>query len=262
MFLPMFTFIAVFGLTPNYHLLWPLPAYLGLTVLMAGIMVQDTNRVVRFYRTRAPWIAGGALAALGLTVVLGSYGIPGIPHAQEIYGWDDVAQRARQERQKLPAGSFYLAVGGRPYPFPSQLALRLADPEEVHSSALLGLDVLNYRYWDHPEQLLGKAAVLVMEDGMQNPAMQAIVARSFQTVEAAGEVKVAVGKFPWIRQRSVRFLIYRGYGYRGPQNDPVVHKTNRENDQRGRSAAGSASAAPAAWLPRNECTASCCPKRS
>jgi dolichol-phosphate mannosyltransferase len=217
-FLPMSAFFAVFGMTPHHHLLWPMPAYVGLTVLMAGVVVGGQGRVARFYRVRVRWVAGGALAALLVVLGLGSGGMPGMPHAQEFFGWNEVARRAWQERQHLPAGSFYLAIGIRSYPFPSQLALHLGDPEDVRTGTLIGEDILNYRFWDHPEQLTGKDGVLILEDGLQNAAMLAILGREFESVEPAGEVDVPVGKMPFTRPRRLRFLFYRAHAYRGPQS--------------------------------------------
>lgn len=214
-FLPTFAFVALFGLTPNYHLLWPLPAYLGLTVLMAGVMVRGAGRVAGFYQLRVRWVAGVALAAVLLTPVYECFGMPGIPHAPELYGWDAVADRARRELRQLPAGSFCLALGVRPYPFPSQLALHLDAPELVRAGTLLGRDVLNYRFWDHPERLVGKDAVVVLQDWAEAPATVANLAKCFRAVEPAGEVTAPVGRIPLLRERRVRFLFYRAYGYRG-----------------------------------------------
>jgi hypothetical protein len=228
MFLPTFAFIGLFGLTPNYHVLWPLPAYLGLTLLMAGLMARGGNRIARFYQAWARWLAGAGVAALILTLVLVGYGTPGIPHRQDLYGWDEVATRVQEERQDLSAGSFYLAIGSHSYSFPSQLAFHLAAPEEVRAATLIGVEVLNYRFWDHPEQLVGKDAVLVMEDGQENSRRLRILAKYFRSLEAAGEMNVPVTGIPLVPESCMRFLFYRAYGYRGPQ--PIVAAS--DGDQR------------------------------
>ena len=116
----------------------------------------------------------------------------------------------------MPVGSFYLAVGTRSYPFPSQLALHLADPERVHAASLVGRGALNYRYWDHPERLLGRDAVVVLEDYLDNAARLADVARCFESVEPAEDVSVSVGRIPLLPDRRVHFLFCRAHGYRGP----------------------------------------------
>jgi hypothetical protein len=141
--------------------------------------------------------------------------IPKITPLRETYGWDEVASRAKAQREGLPEGSFYLAIGNRSYPFPSQLAFHLNAPDQVHAADLLNIEALQYRFWDNPEKLVGKDAVIVLEGGRDQAWLLSILGYHFQAVEPAGELVVPVGKIPLTAKRQLRFLFYRGHGYRG-----------------------------------------------
>jgi dolichol-phosphate mannosyltransferase len=215
MFLPMFGFFGMFGFTPSYHLLWGLPAYLALTVLMAGVLARGENRLAQLFA--ANWKPMVAVASVMVVIMVfhASCVIPGIPPLRETYGWDEAAARAKAERDRLPPGSFYLAIGNRSYPFPSQLAFHLNAPNEVHATNLLNVDGLQYRFWENPGQLVGRDAVIVLEAGANRPWILRILETYFQSIESAGELVVPVGKFPVAAKRKVRFLFYRGHGYHG-----------------------------------------------
>ena len=128
---------------------------------------------------------------------------------------------AKAERSALPEGSFYLAIGNRSYPFPSQLALHLACPEQVLGTNLLDIDGLQYRFWADPEQYVGKDALVVLEGGQGNAWMLKILANYFESIHPAGELVVPVAKIPLGPRREVRFLFYRAFGYRGPETKTV-----------------------------------------
>lgn len=252
LFLPMIAFFWAFGFTPSYHVLWALPAYLTLTVLMAGAMVRAETGIARLYRDRMKWIGAVAACVLALGVTHAAWVVPGISPLRETYGWDEIAARAKTERAILLAsqasqskkaedrglriedrisldspssildpqsshGVFYLAIGNRSYPCPSQLAFHMNDPENVHGSSLLGIRNLQYQFWSDPDRLRGQDAVIVLESGTGNPWTLSIVAKHFQSVEPAGEFIFPVGKLPFGVKRQRRFLFYRAYGYRGLQ---------------------------------------------
>ena len=259
MFLPMIAFFWAFGFTPSYHVLWALPAYLSLTVLMAGAMVRAETFVARLYRDRIKWVGAVAGCVLVLGVSHAAWVVPGISPLRETYGWDEIAARAKAERAALLAshpvvarspdhamhvvarsgdrattmgsgdrakmgdapGPFYLAIGNRSYPCPSQLAFHLNEPENVHGTSLLGIRNLQYQFWSNPEQLRGQDAVVVLESGKNDEWTLSIVGRHFQSVEPAGELILPVGKLPFGRKREVRYLFFRAYGYRGLQKADV-----------------------------------------
>src|SRR5438034_2727 len=78
LFLPMIGFFWLFGFTPSYHVLWALPAYLSLTVLMAGAVVGGQTMVARLYRDRIKWIGAAAACVLVLSVSHAAWVLPGI----------------------------------------------------------------------------------------------------------------------------------------------------------------------------------------
>jgi len=248
LFLPMIAFFWAFGFTPSYHVLWALPAYLSLTVLMAGAVVRQETLIARFYRNWIRGIVAVAICVLALGVTHAAWVIPGISPLRETYGWEEIVARAKAERDTLlltksdqeshPAhtidvekfsdfgfrisdfpqgGVFYLAIGNRSYPCPSQLAFHLNDPENVHGSSLLGIRNLQYQFWSDPEKLRGQDAVIVLESGTGNPWTLTILAKHFQSIEPAGDIVLSIGKLPFGPKRQRRFFFYRARGYRGVQ---------------------------------------------
>lgn len=253
LFLPMIGFFWMFGFTPSYHVLWALPAYLSLTVLMAGAVVQAQTPVARFYRDHIKWIGAAAGCVMVVCVSHAAWVLPGISPLRETYGWDQITARAKTERDTLltsrvasapgaasgashgpghastndtasntslendPAGVFYLAIGNRSYPIPSQLAFHLNAPEQVHGSSLFGIRNLQYQYWSHPDELRGQDAVVVLESGINDAWICSMIAAHFQSVEPAGELLLPIGKLPFGKKRQVRYLFFRAQGYRGVQ---------------------------------------------
>jgi hypothetical protein len=242
LFLPMIAFFWAFGFTPSYHVLWALPAYLSLTVLMAGAVVRQETFIARFYRNWIRGVVAVAVCVLALGVTHAAWVIPGISPLRETYGWEEIAARAKADREILLAsraalasgaasgasdgpglfedhGTFFLAIGNRSYPCPSQLAFHLNDPESVHGSSLLGIRNLQYQFWSDPEKLRGQDAVIVLESGTGNPWTLTILAKHFQSIEPAGDIILSIGKLPFGTKRQRRFFFYRARGYRGVQED-------------------------------------------
>jgi dolichol-phosphate mannosyltransferase len=201
------------GCTPSFHLLWPLPAYLGLTVAMAGAVAGRVDRVARWYKDRNAWLVGSGACMAVLVGWHGAWVLPGIPPLRESYGWDEVADRARAVRDTMPEDSFYLAAGGRPYASASQLAFHLKTPSQVYGQNLIGMEGLQYRYWANPAQLAGNDAVVVVAGEDQFKNVQTSLEQYFVWVEPVDHLLVPVGRFsPWPRH-PLQFKIYRAYGY-------------------------------------------------
>jgi hypothetical protein len=217
-FAPTAAFFSALGWTPSFHLLWPLPAYLGLTVAMAGALAGQHDRVARFYRKRWRWVAGVGGSVAVLAGLHAACVLPGLPPLRETYGWDEVASRSRALLDTLPEGSFYLAAGGRPYPPASQLAFHLGTPFQVHGQNLLGGEALQYRFWADPRRLAGKDAVVVVEGGDPAGRFRQGLLPFFERVGPAHDLVVPVGRLAPLPRRSLRFTLYRAHGYRVPPN--------------------------------------------
>jgi hypothetical protein len=212
-FAPAAVFFLLMGWTPSFHLLWPLPAYLGLTVAMAGAVVHSADRISRFYAARRAWLA--STMAIGL-VMAGLYAdrcIPWFPTIHGPYGWDDVATRARRELERLPADSFYVGLGRSTYWCASELAFHLQDPERVHGNNVFGREALQYRYWSDPAELIGRDAVVVVDD--YNPAGHTLplLRMWFDQVEPAGEVVVPQPPYSWSHHDVLHVALFRAHGY-------------------------------------------------
>jgi dolichol-phosphate mannosyltransferase len=212
-FAPMFAFFFALSWTRSIHLLWPLPAYMGLTVLMSGTVVQSEDRLPSFYSRHARAFAGTATVALVLAIVHLWIGFPGIPTSRDIQGWDQVARRARELRATLPPGSFYLGLGKR-YLCPSQLSYHLNAPSEVHGKNLLGEDCLAFNYWSDPPSLKGKDAIVVVPDPDKDPSMGKLRER-FESVTPLEEIVVDEGRSR--RGNPIRFGLFSARGYIPPE---------------------------------------------
>jgi len=213
-FVPTAAFFFVLGWTPSWHLLWSLPAYLGLTVAMAGALAKPRDRLSRFYGNRLGWLVG--LEACGVVAIAlhGVVVLPGVPPMREIYGWDQVAQLSQALQATLPEGSFYMTAGGRAYPSTSQLAFHLQAPSRVIGQHLFGLEALEYRFWANPEQLEGKDAVVVIPGEVPANFHQEFLLPFFQAVEPAGKLSPPVGTMACWSNATSPFTLFVAHGYR------------------------------------------------
>jgi dolichol-phosphate mannosyltransferase len=213
-FAPMAAFFFVIGWTPSWHVLWSLPAYLALTVAMAGALADVTGSVARFYRLHWRWLVGLELCGIVLIVLHGAMVLPGIKPLRETYGWDQAADLSRSLCATLPAGSFFMTAGGRTYPSTSQLAFHLARPQDVFGPNLVGQEALQYRFWADPQRLAGKDAVIVVEGDVPASFGQSMLEPYFQTVELSNKLTVPAGKFGSLSSARVHFTLFVAHGYR------------------------------------------------
>lgn len=215
-FAPTAIFFLCMGFTPSFHVLWPLPAFLGLTVLMAGTMASGAGRLAAFYRTRWPWLvtaAGAFLLALALNV---DRLVPYAGPLREAAGWSEAAARCRDLISTLPPHSFYMTVGGRPYVPTSLLAFQLDDPADVYGQNLIGWPALQYRFWADLDALAGRDAVVVVPGGDPLGGARKALAEHFRRVESAGELRVPIGPAGRSPERAVAFAFFRAWDYRPP----------------------------------------------
>jgi dolichol-phosphate mannosyltransferase len=203
-FAPMMAFFAAVSWTMPTHVLWPLPCWLGLTVLMAGMMSEGGETIAFAYRRAAPWIAGVMAMVAVLASIHGAFLLPKIPPPSPTHGWDVVAVRVRELRAELPEGNFVVGLGKK-YFVASQLAFHLNAPFEVYGRPVLGQQELQYNFWTDPNALAGRDAAIVVEVGHEDAA---VLARSFRSVEAAGDLVV-----PLRGGKPLRFRLFRGRGY-------------------------------------------------
>ncbi len=212
-FAPMATFFFLLGWTPSWHVLWSLPAYLALTVAMAGALAEQPDAVSRFYRAHWAWPVG--LGTLGVVVLVlhGVFVLPGVPPLRETYGWDRAAELSRSLRTTLPEGSFYVTACGRPYTSTSELAFHLGTPFQVFGQNLIGEEALQYRFWADPQKLAGKDAVIVIEGPLSENDARAALLPHFQTIEPAAWLTVPLGKLEFWSNRRVQFSLYVAHGY-------------------------------------------------
>ncbi len=220
-FAPMFVAFLGISFFRNAHLLWPGPAHLSLALLMAGVLAAPEGRIATFYSRRWMVPACGLVALMVLAAAHLVWFLPGISPARHVYGWEQVAAAAREERAKLGPRAFYLGLG-RKYTTTSLLAFHVNAPLEVHGATLLGEKSLQYDYWSRPAELAGRDAVVVFEDSDKwNYVIRRLEAQ-FARVELVREVSVDVGrplgKHPF---RPRKWLIYAARDYRPPTGPAV-----------------------------------------
>jgi len=214
--LPMvLVFWAISFFRPS-HVLWPMAAYFGVIVVMAGVVAEEAGSIARFYgRYRTGFIALSGVGLLAFGIHLAWF-LPWFSPIQGPYGWQEVAARANGVRAGLPETSFYLAIG-RKYTVASQLAYHLNRPHDVHGANLVGEPALQYGYWCKPADVAGRDAVVVVEDleGRLEESL-ARVRPCFNSLDPAGTVTVPVGRSTLRPTPPLVFQLYVGRGYRPP----------------------------------------------
>jgi dolichol-phosphate mannosyltransferase len=209
--LPLLFFFFCIGFKRSTHVFWPLPAWIGLSILMGGTLARAGGRIVEFYRVRWPILAAVSSVALGVALVHAVRPLPGLPPMRSLYGWEAICRRAEALRAPLPPGSFYLGIGRR-YLCPAQLAFHLNAPAEVQAKNLLGEDGLQFAYWANLSELKGRAAVIVSEADWA-PQLEDQLRRCFDRVEKAGELPALPHPDRPPGPKEERYIFHVGYGY-------------------------------------------------
>ncbi len=210
---PMLLFFAAISFMRVVHLMWPMPAYLALTVAMAGSLVLLEDRVSRITAAARPWLLGIPATAVLVASLHAAFFFPGLSPFAGLYGWPEVAGRVRSIREKLPPDSFILGLG-RKYTCPSQLAFHLRAPFDVQGKNAMGSGGSQYDFWQEDARLEGKDAVIVVEDGDRLPGMLAALRARFASVEPAGDLSVPVGRATLLKTPPLRFFFFTARGYK------------------------------------------------
>jgi hypothetical protein len=180
---------------------------------MAGALSNWRDRLSGFYRARWGYLGLTILALAAFACLHAALVIPGLRPLRETYGWDEVAEKSRALRATLPAESFYMAVGWRPYVSASELAFHLDQPDQVYGQNLIGRQALQYAFWANPQQLIGKDAVVVVEDGDPNGDVGEILQHYFKVVDPPSQLMVSIGKISFLPRATSRFTLYRARAY-------------------------------------------------
>jgi len=210
---PIFLTFWIISFRRPAHVLWPLPGYLGIVIVMAGIAAEGAGPVARFYARGRNGLIALSLVMLVAAGVHLAWFLPWLSPLQGPYGWEQVAAKAREVRSTLPESAFYMGLG-RKYTCTSQLAYQLNQPYDVHGDNLVGAKALQYTYWADPSALAGRDAVIVIESRSRARQYEPMVSSHFDSLEKVGEVVVPVGRRPINPEEPLTFLLYRARGYR------------------------------------------------
>jgi hypothetical protein len=214
-FVPMVAFFFVVSSFRFIHLMWPMPAFLSLTVLMAGEAAKAEGRVARFYSGGRGWLGGIAAAAFALGALHLAFFLPGLSPAPGMYGWDQVAAKARELRQGMPEGTFYLGLG-RNTPAPASWR-STSRPFDVRRKNLVGEMGRSTTTPPGP----GHDAVVVLEEGQRSKSSVEQIKSVLTSVEPGGDLIMPVGRHPLLEVKPLRFRFFRcrGYNPRPPPKD-------------------------------------------
>jgi dolichol-phosphate mannosyltransferase len=206
-FAPMVVFFGALSWRTPTHTLWPLPAWLSLTVAMAGMIADASDRVSKFYARFGSWVVGASLALLFFACLHMVVFFPKIPMPSPIHGWASVAARVKDLRAELPEGSFILGLG-RKYIVTALLAWHLRAPFDVYGGTPLGESSNQYDYWTDVKQLEGRDAAVLLESWKGENEVKKHLIKAFRALEPAGEVVV-----PLPAGEPLKFTLYRARGY-------------------------------------------------
>jgi hypothetical protein len=200
------------GFLRSTHVFWPLPGWLGLSILSGGFLAQAAGRIAPLYRAHWRILAAVTTVAFGVGVAHAVQPLPGLSPLHNIDGWKEICGRAVALRSPLPSGSFYMGVGKR-YLCAAQLAFHLNAPAEVHAKNLLGEEGLQFAYWANLETLRGKDAVIVSESDWSQRLLELLRER-FDRVEEVPD-PVIVGHPGHSRgSKEERYIFHVAHGYR------------------------------------------------
>lgn len=210
---PIFLAFWIVSFRRPAHVLWPLPGYLGVLVVMSGAAAEAAGAVTRIYARNRNVLVALSLVVLVAVGIHLAWFLPWLSPFQGPYGWEEVAAKAREVRSTLPESAFYMGLG-RKYTCTSQLAYQLNLPYAVHGDNLVGAKALQYTYWADPPALAGRDAVVVIESRSRARQYEPIVRTYFDSLEMVGEVVVPIGRRPLKPEDPLTFLLYRARGYR------------------------------------------------
>jgi dolichol-phosphate mannosyltransferase len=210
--LPIFLLFFGVGFVRSTHVFWPLPAWIGLTILSGGFLAEAEGRIAGFYRRRWKILAAGTAVVFAVAVADAVHPLPLLPPMRSVYSWKEISARAAALRAPLPPGSFYLGVGRR-YLCAAQLAFHLRAPAEVQAKNLLGEEGLQFAYWADPKALRGRDAVIVSEADW-SPRLLELLRERFDRVEEVSEPVVIRRPGASRSLKEERYLFHVGHGYR------------------------------------------------
>lgn len=204
---PMFVFFFAVSWMEPTHILWPLPSWLGVTVLTAGLLSKAAPTKARRY---GGFLAVFSALVLGLASIHAAFQIPKIPPLSPMHGWKLVAEKVRQLQRNEKPDTFILGLGPKYY-VASQLAYHLQAPFNVLGRSPLGEEDQQFDFWCDPKALEGRDAIIVLEEFRGDDELEAKVRKVFRRVEPEGHLTVVLrGGKP------MRFALYRGRGYVPP----------------------------------------------
>ena len=137
---------------------WMLPAYVSSLIAAAAWLTFSTGRVAAFFRKLVkPGLA------LGLLLVLAAHIFPLAPFVplgrhDTLNGWPELTRKALAMKAEMGQGAF---VFSDDYKISSEIAYNSQNHEAACSEEILGGHGLQYRFWTHPDTLVGRDAVFV-----------------------------------------------------------------------------------------------------
>jgi 4-amino-4-deoxy-L-arabinose transferase-like glycosyltransferase len=203
---PVFGLFLLLSLRSRVEGNWPAPAYVAALPLVAWRLSETGRLGSRLSR----WALGAALLFTFLVYSQGAWGWLPLPGPQaprldttfRLQGWRELAAQVAQERASLGPSAF---VGCRTYQNAAELAFYLPG----HPRPLIlqkGSINHQYRFWNRPQDFLGRDAVLVIGQDWELNEMREM----FKSIEERP------AHTAWRRGVAMRrSLLYVGRGFKG-----------------------------------------------
>lgn len=200
--LPFLLLVAVLSLQRFVNINWPLPGYLGASLLIAAFLVED------WPRRRAATVA---LATFGVTLSYLPWFAALVPVGalnpwDTLNGWREVATELERRRAAMPRPeeTFYL---GSSYQPTSQVAYYTRRPHHTLAQNAVGMPgAISYVFWEPPQRFRGWNALVV--DDLRHPLEDGALQRHFERVEETEPIEIDRGGRPLRRVK-----VYRCSGF-------------------------------------------------
>lgn len=193
---------------------WPTPAYITALILLARYypdVIRRSKKIGKKFALGYAYFAVGFALLMGIIVYIQPIYpeiLPELSRANTMYGWKKMSQKAIKIRETMsdPEKTFPVGHG---YQIASELQFYGFVDEEVYSSNVLGETALAFDFWQNPEKMKGRDAVVVAGDFVEFSPDR--LREHFEKVQQEEPLKIEIAG---VELRTFRY--YRCYNYLGP----------------------------------------------
>ena len=214
---PVLILFTVLSLKTKVQANWAVCGWIGAGVAY-GAWVQEGGRGRRQYATVALALAGLVSLLAGwpeLRIAVGLRLPARLDQTRKMYGGRELAAACVPEMRKLTQGGEPPVAGAATYDVASRLAFYLPGQPHTHCF-FLGTRDNQYRFLNRASGLRRGRNALVVDNRPPDDPLLPLFHSVFERVEPVPQ-PVVVYVRPIYREPTVRYYLYRCYGYRGPE---------------------------------------------